>query len=65
VFVLIPDQANPVYQGRIDDRYADYGRKRNVTMNNELADALDAVVAGRPIKKPKTMAVGCFISYAK
>lgn len=64
VFVFIRGQAEPVYQGRIDDRYADYGRKRNVTTNNELADALDAVVAGHPIKKPKTKAVGCFISYA-
>ena len=65
VFVFVRGQKEPVYQGRIDNRYAGYGRKRNVATTNELADALDAVVAGRPIKNPKTKAVGCFISYAK
>ena len=59
------DEREPVYQGRIDDRYAGYGRKRTNTTSNELADALSAIASGQPIKKQKTKAVGCYISYAK
>ena len=65
VFVFTRDQKAPIYRGRIDNRYAGYGKKRSVATTGDLAEALDAVVTGRPAKESKTEAVGCFISYAE
>ncbi|TWU04766.1 redoxin domain-containing protein [Stieleria varia] len=64
-FVFVPNQTHLVYQGRIDNMYAGYGKKRKVATTHDLADALESVVAGRPIKNAETIAVGCFISYAE
>jgi hypothetical protein len=49
------------YRGRIDNAYADLGKPRQRVTSHELRDALDAVLAGRPVAKPETEAVGCFI----
>jgi hypothetical protein len=51
-----------VYRGRIDDRYVDLGLERPSATKRDLADALAAVVAGRPVVPPTTQAVGCFIA---
>ena len=64
-FVFVRNQERPVYQGRIDNRYAGYGKKRKVATTHDLADALEAIVAGRAVKNAETIAVGCFISYAE
>jgi hypothetical protein len=50
-----------LYLGRIDDRYVGLGKRRNHASNHDLRDALDAILAGRPIAQSKTEAVGCFI----
>lgn len=62
-FVFVGDQSAPAYQGRIDDLYADYGKKRTVATTHELADALDAIVSGKPVEQSRTEAIGCFISF--
>ncbi len=49
------------YLGRIDDLYADLGKRRARATSLDLRDALDAVLAGRPVPHPVTEAVGCFI----
>lgn len=49
------------YLGRIDDLYADLGKRRARATSLDLRDALDAVLAGRPVPRPVTQAVGCFI----
>ena len=59
--VIVPGVERPVYQGRIDDLYARYGKKRRRATSHDLAEALDAVLAGTPVKRPKTKAIGCFI----
>lgn len=64
-FVLTAGQQTPVYRGRIDNRYAGYGRKRSVATSNDLADAIHAVTQGDLPKVPRTKAVGCLISYPK
>jgi hypothetical protein len=51
-----------VYRGRIDDRYVDLGRERPAATMHDLADALTAVVSGKPVHRPVTQAVGCFIA---
>jgi hypothetical protein len=50
------------YRGRIDDRYVDLGLERPKATTHDLADAVSAVLAGRPIANPTTQAVGCFIA---
>ena len=59
--VLASDGRTTLYQGRLDDSYAGLGQRRAVTQHHELADALAAIVAGRPIAVPRTQAVGCLI----
>ena len=50
-----------LYRGRIDDLYADLGKKRRQARTRDLRDALDAVLSGRAVKNPATTAVGCYI----
>jgi hypothetical protein len=51
-----------VYRGRIDDRYADLGLERPAPTRRDLAEALTAVLAGKPAPQPTTQPVGCFIA---
>jgi hypothetical protein len=51
-----------VYHGRIDDRYVELGVERPSPTTHDLADALIAVLAGKPVARPNTPAVGCFIA---
>lgn len=60
VFVLFAGQI--VYQGRIDDQFTP-GYNRSRPRNDYLADALEAVLAARPVATPKTEAVGCYIQW--
>jgi thiol-disulfide isomerase/thioredoxin len=49
------------YHGRIDDFYAGLGKPRRQATTHELRDALDAVLAGKPVAVPEAKAVGCYI----
>jgi len=51
-----------VYVGRIDDRYVDLGLERPAPTTHDLADAIAATLAGRPVAHPTTQAVGCYIA---
>jgi len=51
-----------VYRGRIDDRYIDLGRDRIKPTRHDLEDALDALLAGKPVAQLETRAVGCILS---
>src|SRR5207237_10538620 len=57
VFVLDGSRA-VVYRGRVDDQYA-IGIHRPLPTRHDLVDALEAVLAGRPVATPKTDAGGC------
>ncbi len=50
-----------VYRGRIDNLYAELGKKRRVVSRRDLRDVLSALLAGKPIETARTEAVGCFI----
>jgi thiol-disulfide isomerase/thioredoxin len=50
------------YRGRIDNLYAALGKTRQQVTSHDLRDALDAVLAGRPVPHPKTESIGCFIT---
>jgi hypothetical protein len=51
-----------IYRGRIDDWYVAFGRQRRAPTTRDLADALDALLAGRPVAVPETPAIGCYIT---
>ncbi len=60
--VLSP-KGNLVYRGRIDNLYADFGKPRPRPTTHDLKDALDNVLAGKPVPVAHTKAVGCFIDF--
>ena len=51
-----------LYRGRIDDRYADFGKARRAASTRDFENALVAVTSGQPVAVAQTEAVGCFIS---
>jgi thiol-disulfide isomerase/thioredoxin len=60
--IVIDKTGHIRYRGRIDNFYADLGKPRREATVHDLTDALDAVVAGRPVPHPETKAIGCFIT---
>src|SRR5262249_23926771 len=48
------------YRGRIDDQY-DVGIQRQTAAHHDLIDALEELLAGKPVGRPVTAAVGCLI----
>ena len=50
------------YRGRIDNFYASLGKPRRTVTEHDLTDALDAILAGKPVPRPETEALGCFIT---
>ena len=51
-----------VYHGRIDNLYEDFGHARKNATTHELADAIEAAIAGKTLSANATPAVGCYIS---
>ncbi|MEM7474399.1 MAG: redoxin family protein [Planctomycetota bacterium] len=62
---LIDGHGRTLYQGRISNLYAGFGKKRQSATQNDLADAIDAALAGEEIVTKRTKAVGCIIRYSK
>ena len=62
-FVILPS-GQVTYRGRIDDIYVGFGRRRQAASEATLADAVDATLAGEPVKVAVTKPVGCRIHYA-
>lgn len=50
-----------VYHGRINNRYADFGRARPQATEHELRAAIEAALEGRKPPKASVPAVGCHI----
>ncbi|QDV43462.1 Thiol-disulfide oxidoreductase ResA [Stieleria neptunia] len=60
VFVIDADGAM-VYQGRIDDQY-EPGVSRAEPTQNDLQDAIEALLSGNAVPEPRTTSVGCLIT---
>jgi hypothetical protein len=60
--VVVDAQGTVRYRGRVDNLYAALGKTRQQVTSHDLRDALDAVLAGRPVAHPETEAIGCFIT---
>lgn len=63
--VVLAGNGDPLYQGRINDLYLGPTKKQRQATTKDLRDALDAVLAGKPVTNPKTDAVGCKITAPK
>lgn len=61
VAVFIPD-GSLAYRGRIDNRYVRLGLERPAATQRDLASALVAVLQGKPVREPRTQAVGCYVA---
>lgn len=59
--VLIRHDRTIAYRGRIDDFYAALGKTRRMVTKHDLRDAIDEVLAGKPVAEPETKPVGCYI----
>src|SRR5262245_32576158 len=53
------------YRGRIDNFYASLGKPRQHVTEHDLIDALDAILAGKPVPKPETEAIDCIITHTQ
>ncbi|MCW3096359.1 MAG: Peroxiredoxin [Chthonomonadaceae bacterium] len=54
--IVVDGQGTVRYRGRIDDN-----RDRTKIIRHDLQEALDALLAGKPVARPRTLAVGCSI----
>ena len=61
VAVLSPS-GKLLYLGRIDNRVEDFGKTRYQATHADLREALDAVLAGKPVPNPTTKSIGCAIN---
>tara|TARA_R110002073_G_scaffold96661_5_gene223131 strand:+ start:6355 stop:8340 length:1986 start_codon:yes stop_codon:yes gene_type:complete len=60
--VFVIDRSGTVrYSGRIDDQY-EPGIARKQATQHDLQDAIDALLANKPVRNPKTTAMGCLIA---
>ena len=60
--VLSPE-GKVLYLGRIDDLYADYGKKRAQPGKRDLRHAIEAILAGRAVAQARTPGLGCQIDF--
>ena len=54
--IVLDGQGTVRYRGRIDDN-----RDRTKIIRHDLQEALDALLAGKPVLRPRTLAYGCTI----
>jgi len=62
VFLIDPKTWTLVYRGPIDDRLS-YGSQRPTANRRYLLDALDALLAGRPVEVTTAEAPGCLVDF--
>jgi peroxiredoxin len=60
--VVLTPEGKVLYRGRIDNRVADFGKQRSDATVHDLRNALDAVLAGKPVPAPFTKSIGCAIT---
>src|ERR1700691_200281 len=60
--VVLSREGAVLYWGRIDNKVEDFGKTRVEATEFDLRDALDAVLAGRPVARARTRALGCAIT---
>lgn len=56
---VIEPSGKVLYLGRIDDKWAGFGKSRVEPTTRDLRGALEAVLAGKPVLVNRTEAIGC------
>ena len=59
--VVFSPRGEILYRGRIDDQYVGFGKRRWQVTTHDLQDALEAILADRPVPNAVTEAIGCYI----
>jgi thiol-disulfide isomerase/thioredoxin len=59
--VILDPDGKVLYRGRVDDRFVAFGKTRYQPTENDLQEALDAVLKGEAVPHPVTRTVGCAI----
>lgn len=60
--VVVDARGDVRYRGRINNFYASLGKPRQHVTEHDLTNALDAILAAKPVPRPETEALGCFIT---
>lgn len=60
VVILGPD-GRELYRGRVDNRFIEPGKTRYQPTENDLDEALGAILQGKPAPHPVTRTIGCAI----
>jgi thiol-disulfide isomerase/thioredoxin len=60
--VVVDENGNVLYQGRINNSYAAPGRMRHGRVTEDLDIALQKIIEGQPIPKPWPDPIGCYIT---
>ena len=58
--VLGPD-GRQLYRGNVDNRFVDFGKTRFSPTQDNLREALDAILQNKPVAHPVTKVLGCAI----
>src|SRR5262249_31538082 len=58
---IFSPEGKVLYLGRIDNRVEDFGRSRQKATVADLRNAVDAILAGKPVVPDHTKSVGCSI----
>lgn len=54
-----------LYNGRINDRFADFGKERPAAVRQDLREAIDSHLAGKKIAQRSAKPIGCYIPKLK
>jgi len=60
---VLSSSGDLLYRGRIDNRVEDFDKRRPEATEFDLRDAIEAVLAGKPVPHPRTKAFGCAINH--
>jgi thioredoxin-related protein len=63
--VVLSPKSETLYKGRINDLYLGPTKRQRAATTKDLRDALDAVLAGKPVPAPQHEAQGCKIGGMK
>ena len=63
--VVVGADGKTLYKGRINDLYLGPTKRQRAATTKDLRDALDAILAGKPVSEPQAEAQGCKIGGMK
>lgn len=63
--VVIDADGKTLYKGRINDLYLGPTKRQRAATTQDLRDALDAIITGKPVPEPQHEAQGCKIGGMK